>query len=352
VRIGLVAPPWIPVPPPRYGGIEQVVASLGSQLAARGHDVTLVAAPGSDIPGVRTLTPLSEAPRTIGEPGVERRYLAAGLARLERPDVIIDHSGPLGAVLVGACGRPALHVVHGPLGPPEASRYARICARAPGLGLIALSASQRAQAPWLPFAGTCRPGLSVEDLPFGDRPGEHLAFLGRICPEKGPLEAIEVARRCGRPLMIAAKCREPAEQEYFERCVSPRLGGQIRYLGELGAERKYELLAGARALLFPIAWPEPFGLVLIEAMACGTPVLATRCGAVPEIVIDGTTGFVGEDVDALVDAESRLDQVCRTSCRSHVVERFSADAMASAYEATIAEHLATSRRGDGGPPGR
>lgn len=336
MRIGLIAPPWIPIPPPAYGGIEQVVHTLARGLASAGHEVTLIAAPGSSAPGVRTVAPLHLLPARIGLAGDEWLHVVAGLDELTEQDVLVDHSGPLGALLAGLSGQPALHVVHGPLGPEQARIYAGLCARAPELGLIAISEGQRAMAPWLPFEAVCHNGIEVEDIPFGAEPGGYLAFLGRMCPEKGAGDAIDVAERLGLPLALAAKCREPDEVSYFERCVRPRLGPRVRYLGEIGPGQKYRLLAGARALVFPIAWPEPFGMVMIEAMACGTPVLATRHGAVPEVVADGVTGFVRDDIDGLVEAGRRLGGIDRAACRAHVVDRFSERAMTRAYLAAIA----------------
>jgi glycosyltransferase involved in cell wall biosynthesis len=211
--------------------------------------------------------------------------------------------------------------------------------KAPALRLIALSRAQWDAAPDLPFVAVCPNGIDVDEVPFNDRPGDHLAFLGRMAPEKGAAEAIAIARATGRQLRIAAKCREPDERRYFERAVEPHLGDDVVWLGELGETDKLDLLAGAAALVFPISWPEPFGMVMIEAMASGTPVLATPCGSVPEVVRDGVTGFVRADVDALAACVARLDDIDREACRAHVAERFTADAMADAYERVMVAAL-------------
>jgi glycosyltransferase involved in cell wall biosynthesis len=331
LRIGLLAPPWVPIPPPSYGGIEQVVATLAEGLAERGHDVVLVAAPGSGLPGVRTVSPLARLPDIIGEAAPDWRHALAGVDALAGCDVVIDHSGPLGALLTSGLAAPALHVTHGPLDPVPVEIYAGIARHAPGLRLIAISAAQRAMAPGLPFAGVRHNGLDVDAVPFRARPEGYLAFLGRMSPEKGPADAIRIARAAGLPLLIAAKCREPAEHAYFAEHVEPQLGPDVVWLGELNADAKYELLGGAAALLFPIAWPEPFGMVMIEAMACGTPVLATACGSVPEVVADGVTGFVRGDVEELVEAVGRVGEIDRAACRRRVAESFSADAMTEGY---------------------
>jgi glycosyltransferase involved in cell wall biosynthesis len=351
MRIGILAPPWIPVPPPAYGGIEQIVALLARGLAAAGHEVVLVAPPDSRAEGSSIVAPLDRLPETIGDPADEWLHVLRGLEALEGVDVIIDHSGPLGALLTAQSGTPAMHVVHGPLDPTPLKIYEAIAAAAP-LRLVAISRAQRNSGPGLPFAGVCHNGLDLSEAPFRERPDTYLAFLGRMAPEKGAAAAIAIARAAGLPLLIAAKCREDAERAYFERVVEPELGPDVVWLGELGAREKYELLAGARALVFPIDWSEPFGMVMIEAMACGTPVVATARGAVPEVVVDGSTGFVRSSPDDLVEAVGRLDEIDRGRCRLHVAERFSGEAMARRYERVIESVV---RRGSGRPavaPGR
>ena len=234
-----------------------------------------------------------------------------------------------------------LHVTHGPIAGGAARRsIGRLVRWAPGLRLIALSQAQWDAAPDLPFAAVCHNGIDLDRVPFGAQPGEYLAFVGRMAPEKGVAEAIEIARRAGRPLRIAAKCREPAERRCFERFLAPHIGDGVEWLGELGPREKFDLLRGAAALVFPISWPEPFGMVMIEAMACGTPVLATPYGSVPEVVRDGVTGVVRPGIDDLVAAsEAPLDRIDREACRAHVAERFSADAMADAYERAMVAAL-------------
>jgi glycosyltransferase involved in cell wall biosynthesis len=339
LEIGLLAPPWIPLPPSAYGGTEQVVALLAEGLAAAGHEVTVVAAPGSRLRGPRVVSPLEHLPQQIGLALKEWRHALAGASVLEAADVVIDHSGPAGALAVADGRAPALHVAHGPLAGDCAELYRLLCARAPALRLVAISNAQRALAPDLPFLGTCRNGIDLAPIPYRARPDGYLAFLGRMAAEKGAAEAIEIARAARLPLMIAAKCREAAERDYFAREVEPHLGRDVVWLGELGAEAKYELLAGARALLFPISWPEPFGMVMIEAMACGTPVLATRHGAVAEVVSDGRTGFVRRTPRELAQLVGRIGEIDRRRCRRHVARSFSAQAMTRAYERVIARAL-------------
>jgi glycosyltransferase involved in cell wall biosynthesis len=338
------------VPPSGYGGIEQVVAALAAGLADRGHEVVLVAAPGSKVPGVQVVSPLGAVPGLIGEPVADWRHGLCAVDALGGLDVVIDHSGPLGALLTAHLDAPALHVTHGPLDAVPTEIYEGIARHFPSLRLVAISEAQRASAPSLPFLGVCHNGLDLGVAPFRESPGEYLAFLGRMSTEKGPADAIHIARRAGIPLLIGAKCREPAERRYFERYVEPELGPDVIWMGELDATAKYRLLSCARALLFPIAWPEPFGMVMIEAMACGTPVLATARGSVPEVVADGVTGFVRDTAEELVPAVGRLDEIDRAACRQWVVERFSAAAMTTSYErlavaeAADGRTLATPRR--------
>jgi glycosyltransferase involved in cell wall biosynthesis len=343
VTVGLLAPPWVPVPPPSYGGIEQVVATLGEGLVERGHEIIMVAAPGSHLAGAEVVTPLTALPDSMNEQSADWRHALAGADALADVDVLIDHSGPLGALVTSGLPVPSLHVVHGPLGPVPAEIYGGIARHSPNLRLVAISRAQRAMAPWLPFAAVCHNGLDIATAPFRAESDGYLAFLGRMSPEKGPADAIRIARRSGLPLLIAAKCREPEEHEYFERHVEPELGPDVLWLGELDAADKYALLAGASALVFPIAWPEPFGMVMIEAMACGTPVLATARGSVPEVVAEGLTGFVRSTPDELVETVGRIGEIDRHACRRWVARRFSADAMTAGYEGLV-RTLAVGRR--------
>lgn len=335
MRIGLLAPPWIPVPPPAYGGIERVVALQAAGLAAAGHDVTLVAAPGSAVPGVRVVSPLDALPAQIGMATDEWRHVLGGLDALSGVDTVIDHSGPLGALLSTQGTVPALHVVHGSLENELLGLYNGLVARAPQLQLVAISRSQRQAAPHLPFAGVCYNAIDVEAVPFRASAEGYLAFLGRMAPEKGAAEAIALARDAGLPLLIAAKCREPAEQAYFERAITPHLGPDVVFLGELGREATYDFLSRAAALLFPISWREPFGMVLVEAMACGTPVLATNRGAVAEIVRDGVTGFVRDTTAELALMINRIGEIDRAACRRHVADHFSSAALVRSYDTLL-----------------
>lgn len=342
-RIGVLAPPWIPIPPGSYGGIEHVVALLCEQLAERGHEVTLVAAAGSHVDGVRVIAPLAEPPPTIGLTQPELLHALGGAEILADADIVLDHSGALGALVLGAAGLPVVHVAHGPLEGASREMYRALVRSVPQTRMVALSRAQRDLAPELPFVGVCPNGLDVDAVPMGAGDGGYLAFLGRMAPEKGAREAIEIARLCRMPIVLAAKCREPAEIAYFERAVAPHIGPDVIWLGEIGVEEKLAMLGAASALVFPISWPEPFGMVMIEAMACGTPVLATPCGSVPEVVAEGVSGVIRPDVDSLAAALGTALAIPRERCRAHVERCFSAEAMTDAYEAVI-EPVVRARR--------
>jgi len=332
MHIGLLAPAWTPIPSPAYGGIERVIELQAGGLAAAGHDVTLVAAPGSAIPGVQVLSPLNSLPAQIGMATDEWRHVLGGLDALSDVDAVIDHSGLLGALLSAQCPLPALHVVHGSLEGELLSLYNGLFARAPQLRLAAVSRSQRQAAPHLPFAGVCcNAAVDVEEVPFRASSEGYLAFLGQMAPEQGASEAIALARDTGLPLLIATRYDEPAEQEYFERAIAPHLGPDVVFLGELDRKAAYDFLSRAAALLFPISWCEQFGITLVEAMACGTPVLATNRGVVSEVVRDGVTGFVRDTTAELAQVIGRIGEIDRAACRSHVAQHFSSAALVDSY---------------------
>ena len=326
LRIGLIAPPWFSVPPAAYGGIELVVAILADGLVAAGHDVTLFASGGSET-SARLVSVYERPPsERIGQTLTELRHVAAAVhGAAGRLDVLHDHSGFAGAALVGQAGVPACHTVHGPLTQETRALYRTLAALDPTLRLISISRRQRAPDPALPWLANCPNGLRLDDYPLAEEKEDYLVFLGRMAPEKGCREAVQVARAVGRPLRIAAKAQDGAELLYFEEEIAPLLGGDVEFLGELGHAAKVELLGRAACMLFPIDWEEPFGLVMIEAMACGTPVLATARGSVPEVVSPGRSGVVVDDwrdMPAALEDALRIDAA---SCRAHVADRFSVD---------------------------
>ncbi len=335
MRIAQVAPLHERVPPVLYGGTERVVSHLTEELVRRGHDVTLFAS-GDSRTAARLVPAVARALRLDPEApdpwSAHVLQLAQAFERAGDFDVIHCHvdfpAFPFGRLVP----TPTLHTLHGRLDLP---RLLPLFRHFHDLPLVSISDAQRAPLRHLPlrWMATVHHGVPLARLPFSGRGGRYLAFLGRLAPEKRPDLAIEVARRAGLPLKIAAKVDE-ADRAYFTREIAPLLDHPlIEFVGEIGDEDKGRFLGDALALLFPIDWPEPFGLVMIEAMACGTPVIARKRGSVPEIVVPGTTGFVVETVDELVDAVKRVDIIDRAACRRHVERHFTVERMADGYEA-------------------
>jgi glycosyltransferase involved in cell wall biosynthesis len=340
VRIGLVAPPWTPVPPPLYGGIELVVDELARGFQAAGHQVTLFTTGDSTCPVPRRwVLPEAEGTR-IGMAVPELRHVIGAYAALGPCDLIHDHTlaGPLLAAARGGGAQiaspPVVTTVHGPLNEDLVDLYQALDGRVP---IICISEAQHRAAPDIPVAGIIHHGIDASQFPVGDGTGDgdgpYCLFLGRMAPDKGAHRAIAVARKAGVRLLMAAKMREPWEVRYFTERVEPLLGPDAVYLGEVPHEQKLELLGGATALLFPIRWNEPFGLVMLEAMACGTPVLAFPEGAAPEVVEHGKTGFLCVDEEEMIEALGRIAEIQRADCRAAVEGYFSTKRM-------VADHLA------------
>jgi glycosyltransferase involved in cell wall biosynthesis len=325
VRIAEIAPVWVPVPPPSYGGIELVVSLLADGLAERGHDVTLFAAPGSRTQA-KLVSPVTET-RDLSQMGADitdeivhalPAYLADG-----EFDVIHDHTG-LGTALGAAR--------HGPWTDSSRRFYGAV---SPPVHLIAISEHQAAGNPDLNYAGVVHNGLDLNLHPWRKDKDDFLLFLGRCNQEKGPEHAVDIAKRAGMRLVMLVKRSQRHEIEYWEEHVEPRLTGDEEILFDSSLEEKVDYLGRAKATLFPIQWPEPFGLVMIESMACGTPVIAMSCGASPEVVADGETGFLTSSIDEMVDAVGRISDISPEACREHVAAKFSADAMVTKTEAVL-----------------
>jgi glycosyltransferase involved in cell wall biosynthesis len=333
MRIAVVAPPWAPIPPPLYGGIELVVDQLATGLQAAGHDVTLFAT-GDSTCQVPTEWVLPEAEGLrIGMAVPEMRHILHAYRSITDFDIVHDHSvlGPFYAERF-----PGLRVtttIHGPFNEELTDLYRALAPRVP---IICISESQRRGAPDLPIARVIHHGIDpaafTPGAGEGDDDGEYALFLGRMSPDKGAHRAIEVARKAGKRLLLAAKMREPWERRYFEEYVEPNLGDSAVYLGEVAHERKLELLRGASALVFPIRWAEPFGMVMLEAFASGTPVVAFPEGAAPEVIENGKTGFLCEDEAAMADALGRIGEIDRSACRAVVEGYFSIDRMIADHE--------------------
>ena len=332
LRIGIVAPAWFAVPPERYGGIEWVVSLLADGLADHGHDVVLFASGGS-VTRAELVSTFADPPSfRIGQVLPDLEHTLTAWLRAGDFDLVNDHSGLLAAAMAGLCPVPICHTVHGPLDGEPGRVYRQIARISPRLRLISLSMNQRRPAPDLPWLANCPNALDLDAYPFSDRRGDYLLFLGRLSPEKGAARAIQVARQVGARLKIAGKMHDVAEREYFQREVAPYLGDEVEYLGEVSHEEKVRLLQRARCTLFPIAWEEPFGLVMIESMACGTPVVATRRGAVPEVIGDGGAGgIVVDGVEGMAAAVAVADTIDPASCRTYAEEHFSERRMVRSY---------------------
>ncbi len=333
MKIAQIAPPWFPVPPTGYGGVELVVASITEGLVARGHDVTLFA--HADSKTTATLvSPMIDAPHPALLGGTWYDALHAAAAYLEIGndfDVVHDHSGIVGPAL-GALrdgNPPVVHTLHGPWTEPAKRYYALL---AEYIHLVAISEAQRADNPDVRYAGVVHNGIDLDSYPFQAEKDDFLVYIGRANPDKGPTLAIEVARRAGLPLAMVVKRNEPFELAYWDEVVAPMLNSEVEVFEAITHQHKVDLLGRARAMVFPIQWPEPFGLVMAEAMACGTPVVACPAGAAVELVDDGITGYLRTSLDDLVWAVGQVGGCSPQACRTRAEDRFSAEAMVTGYE--------------------
>lgn len=334
-RVAVIGSPWVPTPPPAYGGTEAVLDGLVRGLAAAGHDVLYAGHPASTLP-VELVSPVAlDDIGPIGHGVSELAHVVGSYAAAEQwgADVVHDHtlSGPLHAV--GASALPVVVTNHGAF-----DRLTRPIFRAMGeAAIVAISHSQASTAGDIRVAAVVHHGLELDTWPVGTGDGGYVLFLGRMHPDKGPHRAIQLARRAGMPIVLAAKMRESPEEQFFDAEVRPLLGADATYVGEADAAAKRELLAGAVALLNPISWMEPFGMVMVEALACGTPVVTAPVGAAPEIVEDGITGFLCPEEEDYVDALEAAPGLSRQRCRSAVAERFTTETMVREYVAVYGD---------------
>ena len=342
LRIAQVAPPFERVPPRAYGGTERIVHGLVNELDRRGHEVTTFASGDSAVPG-RHVATVPEALRPNGYAGDSLPYMQLTLhevlARAGEFDVIHSHLEWASLLLARVTPVPVVTTFHGRLDLPWADALLR---HAPA-GLVAISENQAGTHPDVPWAAVVHNGLRLRDMPFGTSRTDALCFVGRVVPEKGIVEAIDIATKAGRPLRIAAKAGPTAtERDYFENVFQPALkaaGPRVEYLGELDQADRDRLFAESHATLMPGSWPEPFGLVLIESLASGTPVIARRIGALPEILRDGVDGFFGDDETAMAFKVDRVVDLDRAAIRESVLDRFSVERMTDRYEAVYRELL-------------
>jgi len=331
VRIAIISPPWVPVPPHGYGGTEAVLDCLARGLQATGHDVLLFATGDStcDVPmGWDRAVAVGPGDAT---PFIEMHHVIKAYEAVQTwgADVVHDHTlfGPVYGQRVGV---PVVTTNHGPFEDDLADIYRAV---APLVAIIAISHNQASQADDIPIAAVIHHGVDPDAFPIGEGDGDFAVFLGRMHPAKGVDAAARIAQRAGVKLKIACKLEEPLEHEYFDQAVAPLLGNGVEFVGEVGGDAREELLGAATCLLNPIDWEEPFGMVMIEALACGTPVVATARGSTPELIDDGVTGYVRTTEDELAACLRHAHLLDRASCRQAVVDRFSTQRM-------VADHVA------------
>jgi glycosyltransferase involved in cell wall biosynthesis len=339
LTIAMVAPLIEPVPPPLYGGTERVVSVLTEELVRRGHEVTLFASGDSQTSA--KLFPCCERGLRLDE--TVKDYIAyilyccgEAFVRSADFDIIHNHNDYVGFPFDRMALTPTVTTVHGRL---DLTEVQRIYNAYPEQRLVSISNDQQTWLSHGRWVGTVYNGIDIDNYHFKEQGGDYLVFLGRIAPEKRVDRAIEVARDVGMRLIIAAKI-DPVDQDYYENAIKPLIeqnSNLIEFIGEVNEQEKDELLGGAYAYLFPVDWPEPFGLTMAEAMATGCPVIASYSGSVPEVVINSETGFVCRSFSAMVDAVERIGKIDRRACRAHVERNFSPTAMADGYERVYAK---------------
>lgn len=336
MRIGLIAAPWIQVPPLKYGGSEAVIDNLARGLQDAGHDVELFTVGDSRCDVPRSWI-FPEAVDAIENSALESIHVEAAYRKFADVDVIHDHTiiGPIFGSHAAAPGVPVVTTMHGPFNQTGRMLYSRLPER---VSLISISHHQRSTAAEVPVEAVIPHGIDTEKYYAGPGGGGYLVFVGRMNRDKGVARAIETAHRAGKPLIVMCKIREEGEIAYYNDVVKPMMVGKdVELLVEPEEGHRIDLVGKADGMIFPIQWPEPFGLVMAEALACGTPVIASPHGAATEIVEPGITGFLHEDVDDLVTAVGRLGEIDRNDCRRSAEKRFSMDRM-------VADHIRLYRR--------
>ncbi len=335
MKIAQIAPVIESVPPKKYGGTERVISTLTEELVKRGHEVTLFAS-GDSVTKAKLVSVCPQSLRAANVPGIyganNWSMLNIGLAYSMQNefDIIHDHINDMSVPTANLATTPVVMTLHGALNENSAKLFKKMN----NPNYVTISKSQAVPEPRLNYIGNVYNGLNMNDYPFSDQHDGYLLFVGRISVEKGVHNAIEVAKRTKLPLIIAAKL-ETAYQpdvDYYKKYVEPELNDQIQWIGEVNEEERNKLMSRALCFLHPLTWSEPFGLTLIESMACGCPVLAFPMGSIPELIIDGKTGFIPKDIDEMVEAVGRVKELNRMDCRVHALNKFSGEMMADGYE--------------------
>lgn len=332
----MVSPPWIPVPPPGYGGIEWVVHLLVEELVRRGHQVTLFATGDSATSATLRFVHERAMPHLMHAPQPDAMHVGSAYREIADHagagapfDIVHDHTAWLGVAFAPLIPSPVVHTVHGAFHDENRAFYGLFRDHA---AFVTVSEFQQHDFQVLPYVGAVHNAVDVASYPYRTKKDDYVLCLGRVHPAKGQAVAVRVAKAAGVPVVLAGKIDAGDAQAYFDAELLPLIDGEtVRFLGEVTDASKRELLAGARALLFPIQWAEPFGIVMIEAMAAGTPVVAIRNGAVPEVVAHGETGFVCEDEKEMISALERVEVISPERCRLETERRFSPARMADAY---------------------
>jgi glycosyltransferase involved in cell wall biosynthesis len=337
MKIAIVAPPWVAVPPVGYGGTEVVLDGLARGLQAAGHDILLFTTGDSTCPVPKAWVFEEACGVGIGGAVTELRHVIHAYEAASGYDIVHDHTlvGPVYSERFSSL--PVVTTNHGPFDGELHDYYRAIGDRVP---IIAISDHQASMVSDISVAAVIHHGIDVDKFTVGSGDGGYALFLGRMSADKGVHNAIRIARKAGVPLKIAAKLHEQPEYDYFNEYVRPLLGGDIEYVGEVGGAAKRELLAEAMCLLNPMQWHEPFGMVMIEALSSGTPVVATPRGAAPEIVDDGVTGYLRAGEEGLASALLRVGELDRAACRKAAVGRFSLEPMVDAHVALFERVLA------------
>lgn len=344
MKIAQVAPIIERVPPHKYGGTERVIYALTEELVKRGHEVTLFAS-GDSITSAKLV---SVYPKALRQAKIRDLYgsnswsmlnLGIAYSQAKEFDIIHDHVGTLSLATANLSPTPVVMTLHGAL----TADSKKLMENLNKVHFVSISKSQTQPVVNLNHIGTVYNGLSMGHYPFSSEDDGYLLYVGRISLEKGVHRAIEVAQYLNLPLIIAAKL-DSQDMPYFNEYVGPQLSEQIKWIGEVDEEERNKLMSKALCFLHPITWREPFGLTMIEAMACGTPVVAFNLGSIPELIIDGQTGFVVEEINGMIEAVSKIKNIDRAECRRHALENFNAPKMADGYEAIYQKIISAKKR--------
>ncbi len=340
MRIAMIAPVWIPVPPQGYGGIERMLKLLVDELVNLGNQVTLFASGPSNTRAEQVIF-FQEAPeKKIGETLYDAYHVGKSFRYIKEDgnfDLVHDHSGYIGVAFASLLDIPLVHTLHGPL-TPEAKLFYNAFSQ--DAFYVTISHYQMTRCPHLNYLGVVHNAIDIQEYLPSDEKEDYLVYVSRICADKGTHHAARIAKEKGYRLLIAGKIDPGRDERYFHEVLTPYLDGKdIVYLGEVSQKRKLELFSRARAFLFPIQWEEPFGLVMAESLACGTPVITTRFGAAPEVIEHGVTGFLADTLEEIPQYLERIDEIDPEVCRRVALERFSPERMAREYLALYEEAL-------------